>query len=107
MESTPADKFHKELSSIIGDDGQQVYTGIEVIHLDAAVWVEMSRPRILAAAPLTWPSKFSVLWSALIWDGTVDVLRGLRVLVNKFSFQDCNCRAAWWTNSVEGVSLGI
>jgi hypothetical protein len=46
---TPLDKFEAEIRSICGPDGLPLYTGFVAMELDAASWIDVARPRTLAA----------------------------------------------------------
>ncbi len=48
-EISPVDVFVERLMAIRDASGGQLYTGIEILHLDSAVWVDVPRQRTFAS----------------------------------------------------------
>ncbi len=48
MTGSPLDLFIEKLREVRDTSGKPFYTGIEILHLDTIVWVEVARARTAA-----------------------------------------------------------
>ena len=48
---SPWDVFIERIKMITDDSGEPLYTGIEAIELDSALWVDVARPRTARRIP--------------------------------------------------------
>jgi hypothetical protein len=70
---SPLDKFVHEIRAIVGHDGQQLYTGIAILHLDMHSWMDVERPRFAPVVVVNFqlgmstPSKESKECTSSAW----------------------------------------